>query len=203
VVVLAAVKRKFRISDLPIATGPDSDEMAKWNSVMVPRWIDHAFSMSENPWNFGDLVSAAQALWDSTFQIEHKLTARGEPVYFLVSKAIYCCRNFDRSLHSRQLRQRIYELRGRFASRAERAVETFFDRLEQDEEVHGLRAQYVGWAVPRGTATFDKFGRQISTNRPKIMPFLWRFCPDEEDEPVCEAAITVSVMNSYVVFEGP
>ncbi|KAF8315767.1 hypothetical protein F5887DRAFT_929262 [Amanita rubescens] len=165
--VVAAVKRKFRMSDLPIAAGPDSDEMAKWNSVMIPRWIDHVFSISESPWNFGDLVSAAQTFWDATFHIKHKLAARGEPVYFL-------------------LKQRIYELRGRFAIRAERAVETFFDRLREEDQTQELRAQYVEWAVPRGTTTCDKFGRQISTDRPKVMPYLWLFCPDEEEEPDLE-----------------
>lgn len=93
VAAVTAVRRKFRVSDLPFAK--DSDEIPKWNAIMVPLWIDYVLTMSENPWDFGDLVSAAQALWNTTFRVEHELAARGEPVYFLVSKGIYCCRNFN------------------------------------------------------------------------------------------------------------
>ena len=106
-------------------------------------------------------------------------------------------------MHSRQLRQRIYELRGRFALRGERAVESFFDLFGEQQRTTEMRSQYVNWAVPRGTATCDKYGRRTAIDRPQIIPFMWKFCPDADDEPVCEAAVTISVMILNLSFEGP
>lgn len=80
-------RRRFKILDLPLS----AEGLKRWNAVMVPRWMDYVFSVSENPWHPGDLVSDAQNAWDATFAgVEHQLADAGDPVYYLVNKVAHC-----------------------------------------------------------------------------------------------------------------
>lgn len=75
-------QRRFKMADLPLS----AQDVEKWTAFLVPFWIDYVFSMSENPWQPGDLVSPAQVLWDGVFEKNgHELAANGEPVYYLVN----------------------------------------------------------------------------------------------------------------------
>lgn len=57
---------------------------------MIPRWIDYVFTISENPWQAGDLVADAQDIWDNTMGgIVHQVEEAGDPVYFLVNRAAF------------------------------------------------------------------------------------------------------------------
>ncbi|KAF8332229.1 hypothetical protein F5887DRAFT_1080892 [Amanita rubescens] len=152
------VRRRFKVLDLPLS----AEGLKRWNAVMVPRWMDYVFSVSENPWQPGDLVSDAQGAWDATFSgVDHQVGEADDPVYYL-------------------LRQRIYEFRGRIADRAERAVETYFDLFHEDSQGPEIRAEYVEWALPRDKVEKDRFGSIAVVHRPKFVPFLWKRSPDDE-----------------------
>lgn len=80
--------RHFTLRDLPMV---DRADLERWHSLMVPQWIDFVFSAVEDPWRPGDVVQAAQTIWDASFadsELEkYPLAQKGEPVFFLVSES--------------------------------------------------------------------------------------------------------------------
>jgi hypothetical protein len=74
--------RRFKVCDLLLS----GEDLVRWNSLLVPRWIDFVLSAMEDPWHFGNFVPFAQALWSKTFEVKHQVSQNGEPVGFLVSE---------------------------------------------------------------------------------------------------------------------
>ena len=77
--------RKFCNEDLPGLPG----SMAVWREVFLLRWFQY-LSTIDNIWKLDhpEHVVVAQAIWDRKVKIKHVVAARGEPVFFLVSRLL-------------------------------------------------------------------------------------------------------------------
>lgn len=101
---------------------------------------------------------------------------------------IWCAQhrcNIHAILSAEQLKQRLYEFRGGFATRAEYAVEDFFDSFTWGSS-KDRRADYVKWAVPGDTECCEIATGKKWTVRAEYLPYMWGSVEERGDgeEPV-------------------
>jgi len=87
------------------------------------------------------------------------------------------------TLSAGQLRQRLYEFRGGFATRAEYAVEDFFDSYAWGSSKKG-RADYVKWAVPGDTECVEESTGAKWIVRAEYLPYMWGSVHEPENADV-------------------
>ena len=180
--------RKFRNEDLPGLPG----SMAAWREVFLPRWFQYLSTIND-VWKLDhpDHVTIAQAIWDRKVKFKHVISARDEPVFFLVSHLLILAIT---DLVRFQLKQRTYEWRGEMGDRAEKAVQAFFDRyVELDSPA--ARRDYVAWAVPTPEEKVDARGRKVLVP-PPIYPYMWRDVRDGPNGLVSCASLYFTLLMS-------
>lgn len=84
-------------------------------------------------------------------------------------------------LSAGQLKQRTYEFRSGFATRAEYAVEDFFNSYTWGSSKEG-RADYVKWAVPGDTEQVDRDTGAKWILRAQYLPYMWGDVQDPQEE---------------------
>ncbi|KIM57674.1 hypothetical protein SCLCIDRAFT_129963, partial [Scleroderma citrinum Foug A] len=82
------------------------------------------------------------------------------------------------------LKQRTYEWHGEMGDRAEKAVESFFDRYAEFSSPQ-IQESYVAWAVPEPEETINRKGRKVLVPL-TVFPYMWQNVNDNDPEnPVC------------------
>ncbi|KIJ60589.1 hypothetical protein HYDPIDRAFT_32014, partial [Hydnomerulius pinastri MD-312] len=124
--------------------------MKAWKLRVVPMFRDYTATL-DDPWEIADTVPYAQKLWSNFFpNIKHSVSYMNEPVFYL---------------------------RGGFASRAEKAIEAFFNRYACFDDPRD-RADYVEWAVREPTEEVDNHGRKLLVP-PSDYPYMWEQFNDD------------------------
>ena len=86
-VQLQSGQKTFTYNDLP-----ETIDHSIFRSLLIPKWFDFASTLHD-PWDLGDVLRDAQALFDESFPVQtlrggHKLARKNEPIYYLVSTKI-------------------------------------------------------------------------------------------------------------------
>ncbi|KIJ12501.1 hypothetical protein PAXINDRAFT_14699 [Paxillus involutus ATCC 200175] len=137
--------KKFKNKDLPGLP----ETMNTWRLHIVPMFCDYTTTL-DDPWEISDTVSYAQKLWNTFFlKLKHTVRYKDDP-----------------------LKQQVYNWWSAFTSRAEKAVEAFFDRYPFFNDPREC-ADYVKWAVPEPTKTLDNFGGKVLIP-PSTYPYMWK-----------------------------
>ena len=171
--------KKYRNNDLPGLL--EIKEL--WNSCVVPMFRDYT-AVSDDPWELAGAVEQAQWLWDRYFpDIKHTVQPQNDPVFFLVWFHVsFLCHAIASNII--KLQQQVYTWRGGFASRAEKAVENYFDQRPCFDNPK-FRAAYISWAVREPTEQLDDHGHKVVIP-PAECPYMWvRFEDDNPDDVVC------------------
>ncbi|KAK2459574.1 hypothetical protein APHAL10511_008413 [Amanita phalloides] len=132
---------------------PKNTNIARFNALVVGRWIDWCTSQTGDPWDIPEnAIQVAQQMWNLTLpDIQHMV------------KAVRLV-NFI-------LRQHFYEFCSQFADRAEKAVETFWitwDDLPTAED----KAEFVASILPQNIVKYDATRRKLVIP-PVFFPWMW------------------------------